>query len=489
MLYIFEMANNHMGSVDHAKKIVDEFAILSKDNNLTAGIKLQFRNLDTFIHPEYQTRSDLKYVKRFNETRLDKSEFKEIVDYIKSKGLLAITTPFDNESIPLTNELNIDVLKVASCSVDDWPLLEELSNINKKIIISTAGVELNTVRRVYNLFKKKGRDFAFMHCVGEYPTPINVSNLDRIKDMKREFPDIEIGFSTHESPLEKSMTPYAIAMGCTIIEKHIGVKTNDIALNDYSLTPDQMETVIKEVDQLFQASQGKSKNEKKALVALKRGVYLRNDIYKGHTITDNDIYYAMPVQEGMLNASSYYDIIGSELTRDLKSNEGLKYSDIVDVKKQSIIHKIKSQVSDILHAANVTITEKDDVDISCHYGLDEFINIGAVIISKINRRYCKKIIVMLPGQSHPTHRHMIKEESFELLYGDCELVLNGRVIDLKLGAPKLINTKVDHSFSSKGGCVVEEVSTTHIPGDSIYQNPKINKLELDDRKIKIDLIK
>ena len=66
MFYIFEMANNHMGSVDHAKNIIDEFAALSKKWKLTAGVKLQFRNLDTFIHPDFQERNDLKYVKRFN---------------------------------------------------------------------------------------------------------------------------------------------------------------------------------------------------------------------------------------------------------------------------------------------------------------------------------------------------------------------------------------------------------------------------------------
>ena len=113
------MANNHMGSVDHAKKIIDDFADLTKRKKINAGVKLQFRNLDTFIHPNYKDRNDLKYVKRFNETKLSKEQFKEIVDYIKTSGLLAITTPFDNESIPLTDELNIDVLKIASCSVDD----------------------------------------------------------------------------------------------------------------------------------------------------------------------------------------------------------------------------------------------------------------------------------------------------------------------------------------------------------------------------------
>ena len=427
MLYIFEMANNHMGSVDHAKNIVDEFSSLAKERKLTAGVKLQFRNLDTFIHPDFQQRNDLKYVKRFNETRLSKEQFKEIIDYIKASGLLAITTPFDNESIPMTSELNLDVLKVASCSVDDWPLLEELSTINKRIIISTAGVGMDVLRKVYSLFKQAGRDFAFMHCVGEYPTNNDVANLDRIKELKQEFPDIEIGFSTHESPLEKSMTPFAVAMGCTIVEKHVGVPTDEWPLNAYSLTKDQMNDVLQEVDELHRASVGKSNEQINALKSLKRGIYVKRDLPEGHVITKDDIYFAMPVQENMLNTSSYHDVIGSHIIMSKLKNEGLYTSDI------------------------------------------------------------KKILVVLPNQSHPTHRHMIKEESFELLSGDCNLVLNGQSIDLTLGQPKHIMTKVDHSFSSKGGCVVEEVSTTHIAGDSIYQNPKINKLSLEERKIKISL--
>lgn len=487
MLYIFEMANNHMGSVNHAKKIVDEFSLLAKDYNLTAGIKLQFRNLDTFIHKDFQQRNDLKYVKRFNETKLTKAQFKEIIDYIKLKGLLAITTPFDNESISMTEELNLDVLKVASCSVDDWPLLEELSSLNKRIIISTAGVEMDTLRKVYRMFKQKGRDFAFMHCVGEYPTNNNVANLDRIKKLKDEFPDIEIGFSTHESPLQNTMTPYAVAMGCTIIEKHVGVPTNKWPLNAYSLTKDQMNTVIVKVNELLEASVGKSTEQVKSLKALKRGVYVKTNLSKGHKITKDDIYFAMPVQSDMLDASNYYDIINSYTTTNKSADEGLYLNDIFDLEKKEILDKIKTQVRKQLLDANVTITDKDDVEISCHYGLNLFFETGCVIISKINRKYCKKILVVLPNQSHPTHRHMIKEESFELLAGDCKLVLNGRDMNLKMGQPKLINTKVDHSFSSKNGCVVEEVSTTHIPGDSIYQDPKINKLSLEERKIKISL--
>src|SRR3990167_9381613 len=121
MFYIFEMANNHMGSVEHAKRIVDEFAVLVKKYTLTAGIKLQFRQLDTLIHKDFQD-SDIKHIKRFRETRLTKEQFSEIVTYIRKKGLLTIATPFDNESLQWINDLHIDILKIASTSIDDWPL-------------------------------------------------------------------------------------------------------------------------------------------------------------------------------------------------------------------------------------------------------------------------------------------------------------------------------------------------------------------------------
>ena len=91
MFFVFEMANNHMGSVSHAKKIIDEFSNLSIMQDLNAGIKLQFRNLDTFIHKDFKN-SELKYVKRFNETKLPINEIAEIIDYIHQKDLTSVAT-------------------------------------------------------------------------------------------------------------------------------------------------------------------------------------------------------------------------------------------------------------------------------------------------------------------------------------------------------------------------------------------------------------
>ena len=275
-------------------------------------------------------------------------------------------------------------------------------------------------------------------------------------------------------------------MGATIVEKHVGKKTNKYDLNAYSCTAEQMEVVIDEI-QFFETAFAGDFSESEALKKLKRGVYVNRLIKKGEIITPNDVYYAMPLEEGALHAGNYYDLIGKEAMCEIMPNDPIFLNNISDERKKSILKNIISEYNNILEQANITVIDKDDVELSAHYGLENFRETGALIISKINRSYCKKIIAMLPNQSHPTHRHLQKEECFELLKGDCILNLNGRDIELKKGTPILINRKVRHSFKTKNGCVIEEVSTTHIKGDSIYEDPSISKLTVDERKIKINL--
>lgn len=486
MFYVFEMANNHQGSVEHAKLIIDKFASLAKSKNITAAIKLQFRQLDSFIHPNYKN-SDLKYVKRFNDTRLSKEQFLEIVSHIHQSGLVSMATPFDNESIPWLSDLDVSVVKIASCSVDDWPLLREISKINKRIIISTAGASFKTLRKVYSLFKSNNRDFAFMHCVGEYPTDHSFANMGRINKLREEFPDIEIGFSTHEGPLNQSLAPHAAAMGCTILEKHVGVATEEISLNGYSNTPAQMEKVIDEVLMVQAAMNGVSRKQNETLETLKRGIYLNSNLKSGDTISEKDIYYALPVQDGCLNASHIDEVIGRAISKDLLIDSPLSVDDITSAVDSELLEDIKNKTKNIIEKANIPLSGKEKIEISCHFGLREFMSTGALIIDKVNREYCKKLIVMFPEQQHPTHHHIKKEEAFELLHGDCRLVLNGKEIDLSPGKPVVIARGVKHSFSSLGGCVIEEISTTHVKGDSVYENPEINKLRVEERKIKVSI--
>lgn len=486
MFYVFEMANNHQGSVDHAKLIVEKFAEVAKSRGVTAAVKLQFRQLDSFIHPDYKN-SDLKYVKRFNDTRLTKEQFSEIVSHIHACGLVSMATPFDNESIPWLEDLDVSVVKIASCSVDDWPLLSEVSKINKRIIISTAGASSRTLRKVYSMFKNNNRDFAFMHCVGEYPTDPEFADMSRITKLREQFPDIEIGFSTHESPNSTSLAPVAAAMGCTILEKHVGVETGQIKLNGYSNTPSQMAAVIDQVEYVIKSLNGVSTKQNQTLETLKRGIYLNKSMSAGDKITEEDIYYALPVQEAHLNASHIDIVLGKVLSRDVLENAPISSEDLQSSLDWDMVSEIKNKARSILEKANVPLSGSEKAEISCHFGLSEFLSTGALIIDKVNREYCKKLIVMLPNQQHPVHHHIKKEEAFELLHGDCTLILNGKEVKLALGKPVVIARGVKHSFSTNKGCVVEEVSTTHVKGDSVYQNPEINKLSVDERKIKITI--
>ena len=208
---------------------------------------------------------------------------------MRKQHIKTCCTAFDNASIPWLEELDVSIIKVASCSIDDWPLLEEISDINKKIIISTAGADLETLHRVYKLFKNKNRDFAFMHCVADYPTSHNKGNLKRIKTLRNEFPVIEIGYSTHESPYCNTAV-HAVIMGCNIIEKHIGVPTDDYSLNGYSLSPEEFRNFLEEVQYFHEAFVGKSETQHQALRSLKRGIYFSSNMNSGDTISKEDIY-------------------------------------------------------------------------------------------------------------------------------------------------------------------------------------------------------
>ena len=239
-LFIFEMANNHMGSLDHAKLMVKEFANVTRQFNYRFAFKFQFRHIDTFIHPGYRERMDLKYIKRFRETELSKADFSALTEAVKGNNFISMSTPFDEPSVDLIEELGIEIIKIASCSFTDWPLLERISNTDKPIIASTAGAALDEIDKVISFLQHRDKQFAIMHCVGEYPTKPENLQMNQIDLLKRRYPGTPVGFSTHESPDDTDAIKIAVAKGASIYEKHVAVETEEYKKNDYSATPDQV---------------------------------------------------------------------------------------------------------------------------------------------------------------------------------------------------------------------------------------------------------
>lgn len=490
---IFEMANNHQGSLEHGKKIIRELYEVSKNFDFDFAVKFQYRNLDTFIHPLYKDRMDLKFVKRFSDTRLSEEEFLLLKAECESYGFKTICTPFDEISVSKIVKHKYDFIKVASCSVKDWPLLEEIAKYDLPIISSSGGAKIEDVDKIVSFFSHKNKSFALMHCVGIYPTENKLLSLNRIDWFKQRYPNLTVGFSTHEVPGELMPAAIAVAKGAMIFEKHVGVETDEIELNAYSCTPKQVLNWLNTIKNSFEMCGVKTLDEHKidqkeldGLKDLKRGVFSKKSLKKGEFFTKDDVFFAMPKGDFQMTSEEFskhnLKFICGEDYEELFAITDFKIAE-VDAKKHiaHILHKVKSQ----LNNAGIIINKESQIELSHHFGLENLNRYGAVLINCINcEEYCKKIIVLVENQTHPEHFHKIKKETFQILWGEMELIIDGVKKICLAGDIITIERGQKHSFSTKKGVIFEEVSTKSYENDSYYLNAEINKNKL--RKTKLE---
>ena len=486
-LIILEMANNHMGDMTHGKLMIDEFSNVTNKylDYFDFAWKFQFRDFDTFIHKDYKNRIDHKYVKRFTETSLTKEQFSELKSYAEQKGFKTLCTGFDENSIDLITEMEFDIIKVASCSFTDWPLLNKIIETDKPIILSTAGASLDEIDRVVSFMQHRNKNISLMHCVGEYPTQPNNLQLNQIDILKNRYPNISIGYSTHEEPNEFDAIQIAIGKGVTISEKHVAVATEKYPPNAYSVTPDQMNCWLEKASKaLVMCGSDKkvkaSEKELSDLLQFKRGMFVKNKITKGSIINKKDIYFAWPNIDNQVlanDASKYNQFIALE---DIEVDQPVLFNKVSISNTREKVWNIVQDVKKILSKTDVVYPGQAELEISHHYGLNKFYETGITMITVVNREYCKKLIIVLPNQTHPEQYHHQKEETFVVLYGEVELTLDGITQTLKKGDVITIEREVRHIFTTKTGCVIEEVSSTHYINDSYYTDENIARNK--DRK-------
>ena len=485
-LFIYDMANNHQGDLQHGLRIIEEIGKVNRDAGVRGALKFQFRQLETFIHPEFKERKDVKHIPRFMGTALTKEDYALLTKAVKDAGMLTICTPFDEESVDIILELGIEIIKIASCSAGDWPLLEKVAAAGRPVVASTAGLSMEKIDRLVSFFEFNNVNFALMHCVALYPTPMDKLELNQIRLLKERFPHVPVGFSTHEDPDNLVPVGLAYALGARLFERHVGVETDKYKLNAYSSTPEQIARWIAAYHDAVAACGGENRSpatpqELASLKSLMRGVYAKEPIKKGDKITRDKVFFAMPLQDGQLTSGEWVD--GLEADRDYEPNEPL--NEIIansPLPDKEIIYRIMLQVRGMLNQARIAIGRESEIELSHHYGLQRFREFGAVIITCINRQYCKKLIVMLPRQKHPYHFHKRKEETFQLLWGDLEVELNGRRIKAEPGDTILVEPNVWHKFHTLDGAIFEEVSTTHYNDDSYYEDERIARLPREKRK-------
>lgn len=490
-LFIFEMANNHMGDVEHGIKIMREFAEVSKDFDFKFAFKFQYRDLGTFIHPAYQSRNDIKYVKRFMETRLSEDEQKRLHDEAKSLGFITICTPFDENSVNRIEKHGYDIIKIGSCSFTDWPLLERIIHTNKPIIISTAGATLDDIDRVVDFLSHREKNFCVMHCVGEYPTLPQNLQLNQISLLKKRYPEVPIGYSTHESPENYISIMMTISKGAQVFEKHVGIVTEKYAVNAYSIVPEQARNWLTAAKNAYvmcgeigKRVPGTAK-ERVDLRGLQRGVFAKSALKKGERITLANTFLAIPNIDNQIIANDLSKYTQFILQKDLVTNAPVMLDDVSVVNLRGKVLTYINRIKNVLLESKVALPKKFELDLSHHYGIDKFLEYGAAIVSVINREYCKKLIILLPNQQHPIHYHEKKEEAFHILFGNLMVHFDRVSNEYQVGDIVVVERGIKHGFSSQKGAIFEEVSTTHYKDDSYYDDESI--MQNRDRKTSLTL--
>jgi N-acetylneuraminate synthase len=494
LLYICDLANNHFGDVKHAKRIIDDISEVARRTEQKIAVKFQFRDLDTYIHRDYVKRKDLKYIDRFLSTRLNKSDFEVLTHYIKSKKLVTMATPFDEVGLAWCIDLNIEIIKIASASSNDYPLIDAIASTSKPVVASTAGLRIEEIDNLVSRLYGKVPDLVLMHCVAIYPSIDEELNLSQIRSLQVRYPKIGVGFSTHENPESMSPVLIATALGAVALERHVGIQSEKYSLNSYSSQPEQIQRWI-ETSLKARGIMG-PKNRKPApaketttLNELKRGIFASRKVVKGEKLTSLNCYFAFPLVSPESDYHAGYIDKNLIATQEILPHESICTSNsmIHSDDSQEIISSIVLQVRGMLAEARIELNDDASVEISHHYGISRFREFGAILITCYNNEYAKKIVIQLPRQKHPYHFHKKKKETFQLLWGDMELVVDGINHQLSPGELFTVERGEWHKFHTLHGAVVEEISTQAESGDSFYEDIGIQRLPIQDRKTIVDI--
>lgn len=321
---IAEVGHNHQGSLETCKKL-----FLAAKNAGVNAVKLQKRDNKTLFTREAYNKvydNPNSYGETYGEHRefleFGWHEYVELKKYAKELGLDFFSTAFDIPSADFLEKLDIPVYKLASGDLKTIPLLKHVAKFGKPMVMSTGGASLDDIRRAYDAVMPINNQICFMQCTGGYPPEWHELNLMVIDTLRKEFPDIVIGFSSHDSGIAMAVAGYML--GARIIEKHFtlnrAMKGTDHA---FSLEPTGMTKMVRDLRRLKIAlGDGKKvpyASEKSPITKMGKSLVAKRDLPQGHVLTDDDI--AMKSPGGCLPPYEWENLVGMMLTQPIKEDE------------------------------------------------------------------------------------------------------------------------------------------------------------------------
>ena len=328
---IAEVGVNHNGSLKKAFKLID-YAAKSKFD----AVKFQTFDLDNMLLPntklaKYQKKTNFKNMKdMLKKFTLNFDDFKKIKNYCKKKKIIFLSTPFDIKSAIFLNQLKVPFFKISSGDLDNYLLLKKIKSFKKPMIISTGMSNIHEIKKTLKFLKLNKKKLVIMHCISEYPTKLEESQLGFIKKLKKfKFP---IGLSDHTEGFEASIA--SVALGVKFIEKHI-------TLNNKMYGPDhksslhvkylnQFVTVIHSLSKSLHSEERKlSREEILTAKVARKALYYNKNLKKNYKLKFNDLIPLRPLGSG-LSPSMFNFIIGKKIKKDVKKFQIIKKNDFTN---------------------------------------------------------------------------------------------------------------------------------------------------------------
>jgi pseudaminic acid synthase len=327
---VAEMSGNHNRNINRAYKIIDAAWAAGVD-----AIKIQTFTADTITID-----SDKEYFKiitdnawhgltlygLYKQAATPWEWQPKLKAYAESKGLVFFSSPFDETSVDFLEELKLELYKVSSYEIIDLPLLKRIGRAKKPVIISRGMAGRKELKEAIAVLKKSGApQVAVLHCVSNYPALPKEMNLATIPDITKRY-RVVAGLSDHSLGISSALV--AVALGASIIEKHLTLKRADGGLDaSFSIEPEEFKELvaaIREAELLI----GKPnynmgfKEEKGSLY--RRSLFAVKEIKKGEKITKENIRSIRPGQG--LKPRFYDQVIGRIAKKDIERGSPLSWS-------------------------------------------------------------------------------------------------------------------------------------------------------------------
>ncbi|MCQ2305535.1 MAG: N-acetylneuraminate synthase family protein [Bacteroidales bacterium] len=332
---IGEIGQNHNGSVDVAKLIVELIARPVQEECFGIqlkpmdAVKMTKRDLDHELSDSQMNRiydSPNSFGRTYGEHRafleLSDEEHFEVYKYAKSKGLDFVETLCAPNCLSILKLFSPDYLKVASRDITNIPLLEALAETKIPMIISTGMAGKKELDDALDTITKQHSNISILHCVSQYPTHPKNLNLNTITYLKKHYPQYRIGLSDHTIGISAPVA--AIAMGASIIEKHITIDRRMKGTDQAgSLGPDGVNRMIRDI-RITEMAMGVEDifiepDVMSSKIKLERSIAAIRDLQTGDIISEKDIHLLSP-GDGY-KWSQRMDIIGKKVRIAVPKNE------------------------------------------------------------------------------------------------------------------------------------------------------------------------